>query len=187
MPQFHDQPRVTTIHSYDGDGIYVSSRQKRIPRGVSLPAKATEVAPLPQRAGFAVVFDETAQTWSYAPDHRGETRYRPDGEPVVIDFVGEVPANLLVERPPRSRQQRIAQLRQVVRMQMASVAESAGFDSIVDAISYADEPTEPVRQTKGLALRAWRSACWVVFDTEIQGQLPDGDELLAALPAAPEF
>lgn len=71
-----------------------------------------------------------------------------------------------------------------VRKHINDEAIAQGFESILDAISYANEPTEPTRQTLGIALREWRSACMVVVDAALDGpgQPPNPQALIASLP-----
>lgn len=66
-------------------------------------------------------------------------------------------------------------------------AQAFGFDSIVTAASYADEPADPLNQSYGQALRAWRSKCWVkcraVLDEWQSGGLePSIEDVLSQLP-----
>lgn len=85
----------------------------------------------------------------------------------------------------KSRPQQVDELRATVSDHVEAFARSEGFESTLDAVSYADEPAEPNRQSKAIAIRLWRSQCWAVFDAEIVGQLPSAEDLIAALPAAP--
>ncbi len=93
-----------------------------------------------------------------------------------------------IETRPRqvTPQDRTKSLVNAVHLHVDDYAQSQGFRSILDAISYADEPTEPTRQAQGIALRQWRSQCMVVLDQELQSDpLPQPPALIARLPAAP--
>ena len=54
----------------------------------------------------------------------------------------------------------IATYRTAVGQYIDSVAVGLGFDSIVTAVTYADEPADERNQQYGIALRSWRSECW---------------------------
>ncbi|MDP4300336.1 hypothetical protein [Leptothrix discophora] len=69
-------------------------------------------------------------------------------------------------------------------------ARTLGYDSIVTAVSYADEPAVPRYQAEGRALRAWRSrvyaAAYEIRATVVAGsrEMPASIEaLIAELPA----
>jgi len=67
-------------------------------------------------------------------------------------------------------------------------AREFGFDSIVTAVTYADEPADPLNQSYGHALRAWRSKCWekcreVLATWQGGGAEPTVEDLIASLPA----
>lgn len=63
-----------------------------------------------------------------------------------------------------------------------------GYDNLISAITYADEPAVPVFQAEGQAFRAWRSLVWakcreVLAAYQAGGPAPTQDELLGELPA----
>ncbi|MCP1500654.1 hypothetical protein J2Y86_005361 [Pseudomonas migulae] len=72
----------------------------------------------------------------------------PDGLPVLVDL------------PPPTEQQLIAEFTNTVQNWMDSSAQRFGYDDIGNAITYAEEPAVPKFQREGQAFRAWRSACW---------------------------
>lgn len=88
----------------------------------------------------------------------------------------------------------------LVQAHLDAVARSWGYgektrpevSAILHAISYAEEPAVPKFQAEGRALRAWRSevwaACYAMLDEVKAGQraIPAPDEVIAALPAAPD-
>lgn len=47
-----------------------------------------------------------------------------------------------------------------VQDHMDTRAQAHGYDSLLSAISYADEPAVPSFRADGLAFRAWRSLVW---------------------------
>jgi hypothetical protein len=74
---------------------------------------------------------------------------------------------------------------------MNAHARALDYDSLLSAISYAEEPAVPKFQLEGQALRAWRSLCWAkcheVLNAVKAGEraAPTHDELIAELPVAP--
>lgn len=79
-------------------------------------------------------------------------------------------------------------MRASAQAMMDSAAQAAGYESILDASSYADEPSQPKFQGEGKSFRAWRSNVWASFDSILadvelgkRGQ-PDEADLLAELP-----
>lgn len=186
MPvEFQDFDRDETIYSYDDNGIFIGSYTKRIPRGVGMPRNSWNVAPPALGQNQAARFNRATETWEIVPDFRGQKRFKPNGEEVEIKDVGEPDPELSETKPPPSRANRVDRLRVAVSSHITDFALSEGFESTLDAVSYADEPAEPNRQSKAIAIRLWRSQCWAVFDAQIVGQLPSAEDLIAALPAAP--
>lgn len=90
--------------------------------------------------------------------------------------------------PEPTFEERMKALQDGVQGQLDAIARAYGYDGIVSAVSYADEPAVPRFQREGLALRAWRSLVWAAcyeLLAEVQsgdrGE-PTWDEVLAALP-----
>lgn len=103
----------------------------------------------------------------------------PDGE-IAIGQNGRP------EKRPRpvTPQERNRNLDDAVKRHLEEQAQSEGFYSMLDAVSYADEPTDPSRQAKGLALRVWRSQCWLAYDSAIQSDpVPNAQQFIAQLPS----
>lgn len=97
---------------------------------------------------------------------------------------GEV---VLKDAPPLPDSEKIAIYRSAVGAHIDQQARSFGFDSIVTAVTYADEPADPLNQSYGVALRAWRSKCWekcreVLATWQGGGAEPTVEELIASLP-----
>jgi hypothetical protein len=76
-----------------------------------------------------------------------------------------------------------------VQRHMDAAARGYGYDSILSAVTYADEPAFPQFQTEGTAMRAWRSTVWaacysIMADVEAQTRTaPTIAELIAELPS----
>ena len=101
-----------------------------------------------------------------------------EGQPIAVD------------RPPvlLSPARAAARLSTAVQVYVDAKAQALGYDNMLAAISYADEPSVPKFQAEGLALRAWRSAVWAsampALDAVVNGgTAPSVDALLATLPA----
>lgn len=182
MPEFYDHPRDVEIHSYDDNGAYVGSRIKTIPPGVGLPRNSTEVAPPPYGPGTVPVFADGA--WTVVTDRRGEKLFDDDNNEVEIKAPGEPPPNLTQDRKPEPVT--AARLRRHVYALIETEARSRGFESILDACSFADVMSDTTRQPVAAALKQWRSDCLAVVDVEVaRPQLPSIQAVLARLPAAP--
>lgn len=82
---------------------------------------------------------------------------------------------------------KVEKYRSAVSAFIDAKARSFGFDSIVTAVTYADEPADPRNQSYGVALRAWRSRCWKKGRETLAtwrggGAEPTVEELIASLP-----
>lgn len=99
-----------------------------------------------------------------------------DGRPVVQD-----------PSPPTVDQVK-AKLLNLVQRHMDDAARARGYDSLLAAVSYADEPAVEQFQDEGQAFRAWRSLVWASCYTllaEVQAEqraVPTEAELLELLP-----
>lgn len=71
---------------------------------------------------------------------------------------------------------------------MDNIARERGYDNLLSAVTYADEPIVPSFQVEGIAFRAWRSAvwdyCYTQLDAVLNGEreIPSVNELIAELP-----
>lgn len=76
----------------------------------------------------------------------------------------------------------------MVRHRIETVARNQfGFESIIEAVSYAGEYANLQRQTNGLNLRVWRSQCWGVFDAAmVNNPNITPQALLNLLPSPPD-
>ena len=75
---------------------------------------------------------------------------------------------LIAPPPPMSQDQIEWGIRGYVKLHLDLVAQGIGYDSIDEAVGYADEPEVPKYQIEGAALRAWRSKVWVKTDQIIE-------------------
>lgn len=130
------------------------------------------------------------------------TRYFKDSEnrlkvdPIVENYTGlveltkaEFDAQLAINNAPPElgAEEKVAMYRKAVGDHINAQATAVGFDSIVTAVTYADEPADPVNQAKGFALREWRSLCWEYCRAELTawqstGVEPVIEDLIAGLP-----
>lgn len=71
---------------------------------------------------------------------------------------------------------------------MDSRAVEYGYDNIVSAITYAEEPAVERYQTEGKAFRAWRSMCWDKCEQVRiavkagERETPTNEQLVAEMP-----
>lgn len=54
----------------------------------------------------------------------------------------------------------MARFERAVQATLDAAANAAGYDNVITAVSYAEEPAIPKFQADGQAFRAWRSKCW---------------------------
>jgi len=127
--------------------------------------------------GYVEVFDITiAQTWY---------NYRLNAAHDGVELIPYTPP------PPPTFEEIAAELQAGVQQYLDGVAHSFGYDDLLAAASYADEPADAVFEAEGKALRAWRSlswrACYTMFAQAAAGTIsvPTIAEVIAALPAAP--
>ncbi|MFU2067732.1 hypothetical protein ACLQ9R_01515 [Bordetella hinzii] len=86
--------------------------------------------------------------------------------------------------PEEIQNQKVA----LVQKYMDDAARALRYDSIANAITYADEPSAPKFQAEGLAFRAWRSLvwekCYEILDEVQSGArgIPSDEELIGELP-----
>ncbi|MGB6103631.1 MAG: hypothetical protein WBF88_07250 [Pusillimonas sp.] len=91
--------------------------------------------------------------------------------------------------PPPGAEQIHAQKIELVQRYMDSAAQKLNYDSIANAITYAEEPAVPKFQAEGRGFRAWRSLVWAKCYEILDGvqtgmiSIPTDEELIAALPS----
>lgn len=110
---------------------------------------------------------------------------RFDGKKFVIE---PIPASTQPEPPPMTAEEIQKQYERAVQAHMDAAAKAAGYDNLLLAVTYAEEPAVEKFQAEGRAFRAWRSMCWAYFyaqmDLVLSGQRerPTIEQLLAELP-----
>lgn len=76
-----------------------------------------------------------------------------------------------------------------IQSKLDSTAKQYGYDSILSAVTYADDPTVPLFQHQGQAFRAWRSQIWAwgyALLAQVKSgavQQPTVTELVAQMPS----
>ena len=93
------------------------------------------------------------------------------------------------EKDAYAAQEAQAQYSAALDKVLDSEANARGYDSIKTAVTYADEPSDPVFQAEGIAFRQWRSKVYR-YGYDILGQvqageipLPALDDFIAGIPA----
>lgn len=126
------------------------------------------------------VFNEIPDGWVTAPDDEGVgIGWTDNGDGSFSAPVKEIPV--------LTDEEKVALYRLEVGAFIDAKARSLGFDSIVTAVTYADEPADPINQSYGVALRAWRSKCWAkcregLATWQESGNEPTVEELIESLP-----
>lgn len=83
----------------------------------------------------------------------------------------------------------VEQYTEAVQVHLHERARTLGYDNILTAVTYADEPAVPKFQMEGQALRRWRSLVWQHCQTLMaqvvagEAPAPTIDDLVAGLPA----
>jgi hypothetical protein len=94
-----------------------------------------------------------------------------------------------VESPAPTEAQVVADYMRSVQKHLDATALSYGYDNIVSAVSYADEPAVARYQAEGQAFRAWRSLCWAKCEEVLaavkagERDAPTHAQLIDELPA----
>ncbi|WP_272683283.1 tail fiber assembly protein [Providencia sp. PROV156] len=80
---------------------YVRASLDNVPLGGSVVADAYLDKPeIPAELGIAIIRSEDEKTWLHVADYRGKTAYSAEtGQPVVVDFIGDLPATLTLLEP----------------------------------------------------------------------------------------
>ena len=183
------------VYGYDGvtgeyTGATDAERDPLAPGRFLMPHNCTRRTPPFETAGQAAVFDGGA--WSLVPDHRGETWWDGHGAAVVVAALGDpAAAGLSADEPVPPPPDAQAYSRAVQGM-LDSKARERGYDSILAAITYLDDP-QPAFAAEAAALKLWRSAVWsyalaALAEVEAGTREPPGiGPLLAEIAAACPF
>lgn len=104
---------------------------------------------------------------------------------------GEDGGPVAVNPPPPTKEETQARMVILVQARLEDAAKAMGYDSILSACSYADEPAVTKFQNEGKLLRAWRSLTWEKCNQIVAQvnagtlQIPSESELFNMLPAVP--
>lgn len=107
------------------------------------------------------------------------------GKVIKADVDG---AAIAIDRAPPSIGELQAMLTVIVQAHMDAAAQKRGYDSLLSAVSYAEESSVALFQAEGKAFRAWRSKVWeacykMLADVQQgKGAVPTEEELITALP-----
>lgn len=135
------------IYNYDPSGLYIDAVEADInpvTGGPVIPAFATTAQPPKTELGKAAYFVREQGKWEI----------RDTAQPLVAQ----------APQPAATTAKRVAMLRAMLSDYADATARGMGFDSMAEAVTYADEPAVPRFQTQGAALRAWRSLLWEAFE-----------------------
>lgn len=137
-----------------------------------------ELSPAHESA-YLVVSETVANNW-YS--------YRMNADHTAVELIPPAP-------PPTPEEDMIRHMqacRLSVQILMDNTAKVWGYDDMLTAVTYADEPIVARYQTDGQALRAWRSTVWDACEqifADVQAETrtaPTVEELLLEIPQAPE-
>lgn len=123
-------------------GVCDASPSPMEPGQFLIPSFSTPIPPPGAQAGLVAVFDRAKNAWALIP---------------VVKVTTPTPA-------PPSFAEKSAAWRADVAAHANAVAMAQGYDSMDEAVSYANEAAVPKYQIEGRALRAWRSLFWSAFD-----------------------
>ncbi|HHH1986711.1 TPA: tail fiber assembly protein [Yersinia enterocolitica] len=71
-----DKAQIITVFNYHYETKeFTGETDEYIAPYTGIPGSSTLIAPLPPKAGYAVVFNEDAQQWKYTEDYRGTEVY----------------------------------------------------------------------------------------------------------------
>lgn len=92
--------QIYWVHPKTGEfqGAGTANEDPRVPGRFAVPADATDVAPPEVGTGQVALFKNGV--WRVEPDHRGEIWWDSEGQPVVIEAIGDPVANGLASSAP---------------------------------------------------------------------------------------
>lgn len=177
---------------YIGEGVAVEDPID--PGNWLLPGNAVAVRPPAYGSGHSSVWDGMA--WQVVDDYRDVTVYSTStGIPSKITELGPIPRGYTRLKPSDSnktwngsswvdKQLDITEIKKSVQIHLDAVAKKMGYNSILDAVSYADEPSVSRYQQDGIRLRKWRSDVWQYVSKLIDNmdELPTIKQLINKLP-----
>ncbi|MBB5040797.1 hypothetical protein [Shinella fusca] len=149
-----------------------------------VPASATLVEPATTSEGFATVFVDGE--WREVEDHRGETWWDEDGNPIDIEEIGD-PAEqgLLAAKPIQPPT--LADYENAIQALVDTTAREKLFRDGVTLASYVSS-TNPQWAAEATAFVSWRDGVWTYSYAELykvqvgQREQPTVDAFLAEMP-----
>ena len=102
---------------------------------------------------------------------------------------GVEPLPAVAPDPAVLEAQAVAAYESAIDKHLDATAWLYGYNNLISAITYADEPAVPAFQTEGTAFRAWRSLVWASCRATLAAykageiEAPTVDGLIASLPA----
>lgn len=111
------------------------------------------------------------------------------GDGVAIGWVydGSEFSEPAAQAPVMTDDEKVSEFRAAVGRYIDEKAQGFGFDSVITAVSYADEPASPRLQSVAAMIRRDRSIAWDYCQSELDawqagGPEPTIDGILAGLP-----
>lgn len=160
------------LYSYDNStGLHLGeldAEPDQMGTGFLVPAFTTPIEPPAEEGNHRAFFVRDHNAWEL----REVTPYIADGQAASAE--SDLQAN-------------VAFLRRAAGLFADSIAQAQGFDSMDEAVTYADEPAVPVYQVIAQALRAWRSLYWFDFERYERAYLSEAEPLPADVPALLEL
>ncbi|WP_258019055.1 tail fiber assembly protein [Yersinia kristensenii] len=96
-----DKAQIITVFNYHYETKeFTGETDEYIAPYTGIPGSSTLIAPLPTKAGYAVVFNEDAQQWEYTEDYRGTDAYDTQtgySRPVIT--LGPLPEGFTSQAP----------------------------------------------------------------------------------------
>ncbi|EKN5144502.1 TPA: tail fiber assembly protein [Yersinia enterocolitica] len=96
-----DKAQIVTVFNYHyKTKEFTGETDEYIAPYTGIPGSSTLIAPLPIKAGYAVVFNEDAQQWKYTEDYRGTEAYDTQtgySRPVIT--LGPLPEGFTSQAP----------------------------------------------------------------------------------------
>jgi hypothetical protein len=130
-------------------------------------------------AGSPLADEQGNVNWSAVTHANGALTAIPTQDPE--------PTPVYVAPEPTAAEKQAALVNAVQSLLDAS-AKSRGYDNILSAVTYADEPSVSIFASEGQAYRQWRSECWAYcynrLEQVMEGaqEVPTAPQLLSDLP-----
>lgn len=167
---------VKTVFQTDYDGFYVgevAADESPLEPGVFLiPAGAFEDPPPKEPAGMKA--RRVNGKWVLVTIPK-TTEPQPEPKPEP--------------EPEKTPEQLKKEYEDAIQLFMDNSARSYGYDNLLTAITYAEEPAVPKFQNEGKAFRAWRSLVWAYANEQLalvmsgKREMPTIEQIIQELPA----